>query len=142
MLWIHPVLQVLVTIAAFYVFLLGVQRFRSAHLGHKVAFNWKRHVVMGRWVIIGWLLGLAVGKMAVNAELGMMGIFADHNQGAMIMTPLMLIAYVSGTYMDRRKARRTALPLVHAANNVLLLGVALYQVYTGWLIVDNFLLNG
>ena len=141
MLWIHPVLQMLVTIAAFYVFFLGLQRLRSAHLGHKVSFNWKRHVLMGRWVIIGWLLGLAVGKMALNAEMGMMGIFVDHNQGAMAMTPLLLIAYVSGTYMDRSKARRTALPLVHAANNVLLLGVALYQAYTGWNIVNNFLLN-
>jgi len=141
MLWIHPILQALVLIAAFYVFFLGVQRFRSAHLGHRVPFNWKRHVVLGRWVIIGWLLGLVVGMMVVNAEMGMTGIFVDHYQGGMAMTPLMFIAYVTGTYMDRRKAKRTAMPLVHAANNVLLLGVVLYQVYTGWLIVSNFLLN-
>ncbi len=141
MLWIHPVFQALVTLGAFYVFYLGLQRFRSAHLGHRVPFDWKSHVFYGRLVIIGWLLGLVMGKIAVNQELGTMGIFADHNQGAMVMTPLMLIAYVSGTYMDRHKKKRKGLPLVHAGNNVLLLGVALYQMYTGWIVVTNFLLN-
>jgi len=140
MLWIHPVLQLLVTLTAFYVLYLGLQRFRMAHLGHKTFFNWNRHVIMGRWVIIGWLMGLVLGKAAVYSQLEMMGVFLDHNQGAMIMTPLMLVGYATGTAMDRRRKKRTALPLIHAVNNVALLGVALYQAYTGWPIVTNFVM--
>ncbi len=140
MLWIHPILQIVVTVAAFYVFYLGLQRFRSAHLGHKTVFLWKRHAIMGRLVILGWIIGLLLGMMVVNAEFGMTGIFADHFHGSMIMTPLMLFGFITGAAMDRHRKKRTALPLVHALNNVALLGTALYQVYTGWFIFSNIVL--
>ncbi len=141
MLWIHPVLQALVTLVAFYVLFLGVQRFRRAHLGHKVPFAWKRHVFLGRSVIIGWILGLVLGKAAVYYELGMMEMFQVHSQWSMIMTVFMLVSYATGSALDRRPKKRVALPLIHACSGAVLLGIALYQAYTGWLIIDNFILR-
>ncbi|WP_028574406.1 hypothetical protein [Desulfonatronovibrio hydrogenovorans] len=140
MLWFHPLLQLLATIAAFYVLLLGWERFKGLHLGKKTRFNWKGHVFWGRLVIIVWLAGLVLGKVAVNNHFGMSGIFLNHNQGAMIMTPFMLVAYLTGSIMDRRRKKRIWLPAIHGANNIVLICLALYQAYTGYLIITNFLL--
>ena len=42
--------------------------------------------------------------------------------------------------LDKVKKRRTVLPLVHGANNALLLALALAQIWTGIEVVRLFLL--
>ncbi len=140
MLWLHPVIQLLATIAGLYVLFLGWQKFKILHLGKQARFDWKSHVFWGRIVIIVWLGGLVLGKIAVNSHWGMSPVFLRHSQGAMVMVPFMLIAYLTGSVMDRKKKKRFWLPAVHGANNMILLGLALYQLYTGYFIVVNFIL--
>lgn len=50
------------------------------------------------------------------------------------------IALASGLVLDRRKARRTVLPLVHGLANLALLILALVQVWTGFLVLKVFVL--
>lgn len=140
MLWIHPVIQLFATIMGFYVLFLAWQRVKKLHLGRKGAFEWRKHAFWGRIVIIVWLAGLVLGKVAVQVQWGTSGIFLNHSQGAMIMVPFMLIAYGTGSIMDRKKQKRFWLPVIHGINNMIMLSLALYQFYTGYIIIANFML--
>lgn len=140
MLWIHPIIQLWATLTGFYVIFLAWQRVKVQHFKGKGKFEWKKHAFWGRIVIISWLVGLVLGRVAVQNHWDMSGVFINHTQGAMFMTPLMLVGYATGSYMDRHKQKRTWLPVIHGLNNILLLIVALYQFYTGYFIVVNFLL--
>jgi len=140
MLWLHPVIQFLATLMAFYVFFLAWPRFKILHLGKKEKFEWKKHVFWGRIVVIVMLAGLVLGRVAVHYHWEMSPVFLTHNQGAMIMIPFLLISYITGTVMDKKKQKRFWLPVIHGANNLVVLGLALYQFYTGYIIVVNFLI--
>lgn len=52
----------------------------------------------------------------------------------------MLFGLASGLVLDRRKARRTVLPLVHGLANLVLLILALVQVWTGFHVLKVFVL--
>lgn len=140
MLWLHPLLQFWATLMAFYVLFLAWPKIKNLHLGLKGRFEWRKHVFWGRIVIIVWLAGLVLGRIAVHSQWEVSGIFTRHYQTAMIMTPLMLIAYITGSIMDRSRKKRTLLPALHEMNNIVLAGLALYQFYTGYYIVVDFLL--
>lgn len=56
------------------------------------------------------------------------------------MVPLMLFSLASGLIMDRRKARRKTLPLMHGLGNLALLALALLQVWTGFGVLRAFIL--
>ncbi len=140
MLWLHPVIQLLATMMAFYVLFLAWQKVKILHLGQKGKFEWRKHVFWGRIIIIVWFGGLVLGRVAVHSHWDMSPLFLTHSQGAMIMVPFMLIAYVTGSVMDRKRQKRFWLPVVHGVNNIIMLGLALYQFYTGYFIVVNFIL--
>lgn len=140
MLWIHPVLQFLCTIVALYVMALGVQRFRAAHLKHKAMFNWKRHVLAGKLVLIVWFVAFVWGAGACHFMWGGNSYTGLHYTIGLIMLPLLATGYATGHVLDTVKKRRKVLPLVHAANNTLLLGLALFQIWTGIGVIKVFLL--
>ena len=140
MLWLHPLIQLLATVMAFYVLFLAWPRFKSLHLSKQGKFEWKKHAFWGRIIIIVWLGGLVLGKVAVQSHWNMSPLFLTHSQGAMFMVPFMIVAYVTGSVMDRKKQKRLWLPMVHGLNNLVMLGIALYQVYTGYFIIVNFML--
>ncbi|BBD06797.1 DUF4079 family protein [Desulfovibrio ferrophilus] len=140
MLWIHPVLQLLCTLLALYVMVLGVQRFRASHLKQKVMFNWKRHVFYGKIVLIIWFVAFVWGAGAARILWGASDLTGIHYVIGLIMLPLLVTGYATGHVLDTVKKRRAVLPVVHGLNNMLLLGLALYQVWTGIEVVRVFLL--
>jgi hypothetical protein len=140
MLYFHPAFMLLVVLLALYVLWLGVARFRQQHLGHKTAFNWKRHVLLGRLAVWGLLLGMAGGLLVANWFWGTNGLTGLHFYNAFAILVLALAAYVTGRHMDVHKQRRTVLPLAHAANNVLLALLLLLQAGTGIHVLNEFVL--
>jgi hypothetical protein len=139
--WIHPVLQTLAVLASLFVLYLGFIRFRFAHLGHKgIIFQWKRHVQFGTAVLCTWALAFVIGLGA--AWLGWSSVFITdlHYQVGIAMLPLIGIGLWSGLLMDRVKAKRPLLPLVHGAVNALLVLLALAQLYTGIVILRDMVL--
>jgi uncharacterized membrane protein YozB (DUF420 family) len=140
MLWFHPVLQSLATLLGIYAAWLGLQRLRANHFGAKVPFLWKRHVSMGAAAMVLWLLGMLGGLAVARIQWGVNFVTGAHYQVALVMLPLILFGIASGRYMDRVKARRTALPLAHGACNLLVLLLALYQIRTGWQVIRDFIL--
>ena len=141
MLWFHPVLQALATLLAVYVGLLGLTRFRANHLGHKVVFSWKRHVKLGMAVYALWTLGL-MGGFAVMALHGPGPFtFDDHAFVGLEMLVVMAAGLATGLYMDRNKARRKLLPLVHGIANAVLLAMAADQAVSGVQLVRYWVLK-
>ncbi len=56
----------------------------------------------------------------------------------LLIHPFILIGIVSGWIMHRRKQRRKVLPLIHGVNNLVLVLLALFQVYNGWQVLNAF----
>ena len=141
MLSFHPIVQLLATLWALYVFYLGVQRFRFLHLQKKKTFKWKRHVVMGEMVLGTLLLGLLGGMIMVYLYWRGFFITGGHGKVALVMAPLIIFGFISGLYMNIKKKQRRILPLVHGVNNLVLLILALTQIYSGWWVYQTFVLG-
>jgi len=135
----HPVLMSVTLLLALWVGWQGVNRARFTLLGHKAAFNWKGHVRLGLAVMILWLLGMAAGTVMTSLVHGAPGAYGTHRETAMAMLPLILFGLASGLYMDRKKARRKILPVLHGATNLFLIVLALAQLATGIAIVGRIL---
>lgn len=141
MMWVHPVAQTLSILFSLYVLYLGYVRFAFAHLKKKgKMFQWKRHVQIGTAVMATWLLVMLLGLLMAKLEWSATGVTGAHYTIALIMTPLIVFGYFSGLLMDKRKARRTKLPLAHAINNAALCLLALAQLGTGVKVIRDFML--
>jgi len=141
MLIVHPLIQLLATLVAFYVLLLGVGRFRRLHLQQKAAFNWKLHVRLGTVVLLIWLVGLFWGLLMVKLYWHGLLITGDHGKRAFLIMPLILLGFTTGWYMNKRKKKRIILPLIHGSVNVLLLVVVAMHAFSGWQVYDAFVLG-
>jgi hypothetical protein len=128
---LHALLQFLTVPIAFYVMYLGLKRFARLHLGRSVAFPWKRHVVLGIVVLSVMLVGAFSGIALVYVRWSDF-LVTEHGRVGVAMIPFILFGLISGIYMDRRKAKRTFLPLIHGIGNLVLLGMLVSQVVTGW----------
>lgn len=141
MLYVHPALQIVAALLTLYVLYLGAVRFASAHMGQRLRFDWKRHVLFGKVVCVLWLAGMAGGMYMTSGTWRRVGITGEHFDNAMGMLPFICAAFVTGWYMDRYKARRRYLPLVHTANNIVLLYLLVLQMRSGLAVVRDFLLS-
>lgn len=140
MLWFHPALQVIATMIGVYAGYLGMERFLAQHMGMRTQFLWKRHVAVGRIAILLWMAGLAGGLTVARLKWEVNFVTGAHYQTAFTMLPLMIFGAATGVFMDRKKARRTILPLVHGVCNIVVLLLALYQIKTGWQVIKDFIL--
>lgn len=132
MLVIHPIIQLSAVMLTLYVFYLGVQRFRSLHLRQKTLFRWNRHVLLGKIALLALLGGMMGGITMVYLYFHGFLITGVHGKVAFVMTPFIVFGGMTGLYMDRNKKKRTALPLIHGLNNLVVLILALAQVVIGW----------
>jgi hypothetical protein len=141
LLWIHPIVQTATLVLALYVFRLGLARFASRHLGRSTPFRWNRHVTLGKAVVLVWAAG-AVGGIGVTwVFFGKVFPGSTHFQVGLLMLPVLLVTWSTGNLMNRHRNRYRALPVVHVANNVLLLGLAFSQLFTGLGMVWRFVIG-
>jgi hypothetical protein len=138
MLLIHPIIQLTATLLALLVLQQGIQRFRSQHLKKKAVFKWKQHVYLGTGVMVLWSVGFVGGLAVVRNYWYAMFITGTHARVGIVMLAFMLIGLVSGWIMHGRKQRRKVLPLIHGVNNLVLVLLALFQVYNGWQVLNAF----
>lgn len=139
MLFLHPVNQLFSIILAFYVFFLGLQRFRSLHLNHDIRFNWKRHVTFGIISLAIMFMGLLGGTAIVDFYWGGSRITGIHATIAFIILPFLLFGLFTGLYMNKKKKKRKSLPFIHGIANLFLLILAFVQILTGWGVYVNFI---
>jgi len=138
---IHPIIQILATLLALYVLLLGFDRFRWLHLHQNSHFNWKRHVRLGKIASLLWLFGLVVGFWIVQTQWHGVFITGSHGIRALYIAPLISIGCISGWYMDTHKKQRVFLPLLHACANLAVLFLALLQASSGLQVNSAFVLG-
>ena len=62
----------------------------------------------------------------------------DHALVGLAMTPFILFGLYSGYYLYRNPAKRTLLPLLHGLNNLLVLGLAIFQILEGIEVLEQF----
>ena len=141
MLYLHPAVQFVATMLAMYVIYTGIQRFRLLHLRTRVTFGWKRHVSLGAVVLLLWSIGLAGGFVVTRNFWYTNFITGLHAKTAVAMCPLIVVGFVTGFHMNRVKKKRFFLPLIHGANNTVLLLLSIYQVYSGWQVMQKFVLE-
>ena len=141
MLIIHPILQLLATLLALYVLLLGANRFRRLHMQQKVPFKWQRHVQLGTIALLLWLVGIVLGLVMVKTYWHGQFITGSHGKGIYAILPLILFGLVSGWYMHKRKKQRILLPLIHGSANVLLIILVFLQALSGWRVYTVFVLG-
>lgn len=130
--WMHPLWQGAATALSLYVLFLGWQRFTVLHLGRKGNFPWKRHVLLGSVALAAWCFGAAGGLAVARLEWGVFFMTETHATVGLVFVALAVFGYCSGRRLDRVKKRRFWLPLLHGANNCLLVILAFVQAWTGW----------
>lgn len=140
MLWIHPLLQFTGLVLSLYALFLGYKRFAATRLGKKMPFAWKRHVWVGSLAMAIWLPGLGLGVLVAWWQWNIVFITGLHYQIALGMVPFIVFGYISGWVMDHKKAKRTVLPLLHGANNLLLALLALVELGSGLRVLQQFVL--
>ena len=141
MLFLHPTAQFITTILAIYVFYTGIQRFRMLHLHTRVTFQWKRHVALGKVVMLLWSIGLIGGFVVTRNVWYTSFITGLHARVAVVMCPLIVVGLVTGFYLNRVRKYRFLLPLIHGVNNTILFLLAIYQLYSGWQAMQKFVLE-
>lgn len=138
MLYLHPALQILATCLAIYALLLGRRRWQTVYLGKKVAFKRKRHILVGKLALAGWLAGMVGGAAMVRILWGGFFITGPHFLMALVMLPLILFGLLSGYYMEKLPKPRRKLPLAHGLVNLLCILLALWQVKEGIAVLHDF----
>jgi len=141
MLYLHPLLQFCLTMLSVYVLYLGIQRFRSLHLGQQTAFSRKRHILLGKIVLGGWYLGMAGGVYMTKTFWQRSFMTGDHAVIAAIMAPLIAWGLISGLYLEFSPRKRTLLPLLHGFSNTVCVVLALWQIFEGWEVLQEFVLK-
>lgn len=141
LLWIHPIVQSLTAVLALYVLWLGLARFASRHLGKQSVFRWDRHVRFGKLVAAVWALGGLGGLTMTYITYGKIFTESLHFRIGIAILLLLLVTWLTGTRMDRRRGQSNILPVIHLANIALLLILIVVQFVTGIGIVQSALLK-
>ena len=137
--YIHPLIQVAATLAALYLLYLGSFRFRSLHLGQRVSFNRKRHIGLGRPVLIVMTLGALGGLLFVRWAWRGWLITGPHGIIGLAAVPLILFGLISGWQMAAKPKARKTLPLLHGLVNTAVVIIALIQFYLGKGVIDTLI---
>ena len=119
----------------------GISRFRMVHLGQKFRFNWIQHVRFGIIASAIWLIGIVGGLYTVKSSWHGMLITGYHANVGLLMIPFILLALISGLYMDRKKKKRKFLPFIHGICYILMLLLALSQIFSGISVYREYVLG-
>ncbi len=138
MLLIHPAIQFMATCLALYALYLGYARLSSQLLKRRLKFNWKLHVKVGLLAQLLWLAGFLLAVAVSLKYWGSLFVTGQHGRVGFVIVCLGLAAISTGLYMDHRKARRRILPLLHAVLNLGCVLLALWQLWSGWQVLQFF----
>lgn len=141
MLAIHPVVQFVAILIAFYVFSLGIHRAQAVHFNQKTTFNWRQHVILGKIAFGTLIVGFCFGLIMVYLHWRKVFITGPHGKIALALLPLIVFGLLSGLYMDSFKKKRKVLPIVHGITNLTILILSVVQTATGLSVYVNFVLG-
>lgn len=138
---LHPIIQATAILLAYYAAYLGVQRTRSLHFGQQVLFQRKQHAIIGAIALLTLLGGLFGGFIIADIAFPQKHGIGPHGMVALVMLPLLIIGIGTGYYLYVRPAKNKVLSVVHGVNNLLILLLLGFQVYSGWIIFGKVVLG-
>ncbi|MDW7773340.1 MAG: hypothetical protein SCH71_10660 [Desulfobulbaceae bacterium] len=131
---LHPGMQLIAILLAYYAGYLGLQRARSLHFGRQVVFPRKRHALTGAIALLVLLGGFFGGF--ITASLFLQGHAHDgtdlHKSVALIILPLLVLGLATGYYIYKHPGKQRIFSIIHGLNNLSILILALLQIYSGW----------
>jgi len=131
LIYFHPAWQVVFTLLGFYAAWLGLQRFRSLHLGQTVPFARGRHMLLGKLALGGVILGAVGGTIMVRWIWHRWLASGPHAWLGMAVVALALFGLIMGLYLERHPGGRKGPALLHGLVNLLVLALCLVQFYFG-----------
>ncbi|MGA1867964.1 MAG: DUF4079 domain-containing protein [bacterium] len=141
MLLIHPMGQIFGILLSFYVFYLGLARFKSLHAHQHTTFKWKRHVILGIIVSMFFVGGLIGGMSIVYFYWHGFFMTKVHSKIGLIIAFIILFGLGSGLYMNSTRKKQTILPLVHGLSNLVAVMLALSQIWTGVIVYLRYVVG-
>lgn len=139
---LHPFVQLIGILLAYYAGYLGIQRARSLHFGQSAVFRRQRHVTAGAVALLvllgGFCGGLIIASLFLHEHEGP----GLHKIIALIILPLLVIGISTGYYLYKYPRQRRILPAIHGVNNLTLLILLLFQMYSGWHMYQHNVLGG
>ncbi len=97
--------------------------------------------MLGMVALSMWLGGLCGGLVLSRVYWNAFLVTGLHGKVALLLLPLLLFGIGSGLYMNRVKKKRKWTPLAHAVNNLLIIILAAFQIYTGAIIFQTYVLG-
>jgi hypothetical protein len=137
---LHPLVQLVAIFLAYYAGYLGIQRVRSLHLGQSVAFQRQRHAIAGgvaHLVLLVGFFGGLLSSLFLHEHEGL----SLHKLVAFIILPLLAVGLSTGYHLYRHPKKRNVLPIIHGVNNLILLVLLLFQIYSGWFLYQHNILG-
>lgn len=137
---LHPFVQFVGILLAYYAGYLGTQRIRSLHFGQSVVFQRQRHAIAGGVALLGLLVGFfggLVSSLFLHEHEGL----GLHKLVAFIILPLLAVGLSTGYHLYRHPKKRKVLPMIHGVNNLILLILLLFQIYSGWFLYRHNILG-
>jgi hypothetical protein len=132
----HPAWQVACTLLGLYVAWLGLKRLASLHLGRQTSFPRPRHILLGKFALVGLILGSMGGAIMVRWLWENWLITGAHGWLGLTVAILAVVGLITGLILERRPKPRKGLPLVHGLVNLTLLALCLVNFYFGDQILD------
>ena len=130
---IHPFLQGLGILLAFYGAILGLNRVRSLHFNQRaVIFHRKRHALIGAISLFMLLGGMGGGFYIAKLAWEGMVVINWHKNLALLILPFLGIGIGTGLFLYFKLGKRKILPAIHGINNLILLILLLAQAYSGF----------
>jgi hypothetical protein len=118
---------------------LAWPRIVTLHLGSKRRFRRARHVLCGELCLGIFILGAVGGAVVAHSLRGTWLASGAHARGGIVLLLLALFGLASGLYLALAPPRpRKFLPLIHGLSNLLVLGLAVWQVQTGRQVMELF----
>jgi hypothetical protein len=139
MLYVHPFIQLISIVCLVAAWVLGVARFRSLHLGHKVRFYRQAHVNLGRLATVGVFIGAGVGMLATRYTWGRSFMTMGHGRMGMVVLVCLLVGSSIGFYLDIKKKQHPLLAVLHGLINTIAMLLALNQIRTGFEVYKTFI---
>lgn len=138
MLYLHPVAQITATLLCLYALWLGWARLKSLHLGRQTRFQRQRHALAGGMGLGLMTLGVFGGLIMARLYFGGWLLTGEHGVIGLVMLPFMLFGLASGWALYQRPGPRKLLPLLHGLNNLLVLILAVLQIWEGSEVIEHF----
>ena len=131
LLYVHPALMFLTLLLMLYVLGLGYTRFAAKHMGAKTTFAWSRHALLGQIALLLTLAGM-IGGLLVTWSFSGGVLHGPHGEVAVYaLAPLVVVNYIIGLILHKKKKQRTGLPLLHAFLGVAIVCLFIFQAVSG-----------